>query len=518
MDTKQITSVAELHSYLRDVRSRGRSLGLVPTMGALHAGHLSLIRRAKQQCDTVLVTIFVNPTQFNSADDLARYPHDLQKDLALLSELNVEAVFAPSREDIYPPGFETFVEPGHVAASFEGSSRPGHFRGVATIVLKLFNLVQPDTAYFGQKDFQQVQLIRRMVEDFNLNLRLVICPIVREADGLALSSRNALLDPEDRIAAAVLQRSLRHGEKLAQGGESQAQVLLDAMKEVVQSEPRVTLDYLAIANPLTLEPVESAVAGSVALIAARVGPVRLIDNLILGPPGANSEALLQSAFSARQVMEPGARLPGLETEALARRVAACRQCAAISAVMIPPREYLAKYLKREYPDLNRVRVAVIGRDASMNPERYVYKNPDRSNAFTTALCGMLGVKDLQEFKRSFVLTDAMRCHVQSEHISEKALGYCAAHTREELKLFPNLQTVVTLGMDAYWQFQREILGRPANAIKPFEALMRDKGWADETVEVPLLKSKTIHAIYCHHPTMGYHANPSLAGVVLQPAN
>jgi pantoate--beta-alanine ligase len=515
MNTKRITTVPELQSYLREARSRGRSLGLVPTMGALHAGHQTLIRRAKRQCDSVVATIFVNPIQFNSAEDLSRYPRDLQKDLSLLSDLNVDAVFAPVREEVYPPGFETFVEPGNIANSFEGSSRPGHFRGVATIVLKLLNLVQPDIVYFGQKDFQQVQLIRRMVEDFNLNLRLVICPIVREPDGLALSSRNALLNTEERKAATVLQRCLRHGEKLVQAGETQAQVLLDAMLEVVRSEAQVTLDYLALANPLTLEPVEHAAAGTVALIAAHVGSVRLIDNLILGPQGADPEALLQLAFSARQVMEPGARLPGLETEALSRRISSCRQCAAISAVMIPPREFLAKYLKREYPDLNRVRVVVIGRDASMNPERYVYKNPDRADSFTKALCSMLGVENLQEFKKSFVLTDAMRCHVQSEHISDKALSYCANHLREELKLFPHLQTVVTLGQDAYWQFQREILGRPAKAIKPFEELLKAAGWADEEAPVPLLSSRPVHAIYCHHPTMGYHATPSIGSILLQ---
>ena len=517
MSAKLITSVPELQSYLRELRLRGRSLGLIPTMGALHAGHQSLIRRAKQQCDTVIVSIFVNPIQFNSAEDLSRYPRNLQKDVEILSELNVDAVFAPNRDEIYPPGFDTYVEPGHLSSAFEGGSRPGHFRGVATIVLKLFNLVQADIAYFGQKDFQQVQIIRRMVEDLNLNLRLMICPIVREADGLALSSRNALLNPEERRAATVLQRSLRRGEALAHAGESQAQVLLQAIQEVVKTEPMITLDYLALADPLSLQTVEHVAAGTVALIAARVGSVRLIDNLILGPPGADAEALLQMAFSTHQMMEPGARLPGMETEALIRRISACRQCAAVSAVMIPPREFLAKYLKRDYPDLNKVRVVVVGRDASMNPDRYVYKNPDRADAFTKALCGMLGVENLQEFKRSFVLTDAMRCHVQSEHIPEKALGYCASHLREELKLFPNLQAVVTLGKDAYWQFQREILDRPAKSIKPFEQLVKEAGWADEEVQVPLLKSRTVHAIYCHHPTMGYHANPSIATILLLPA-
>src|SRR5579862_1158527 len=322
MNTRLITSVAELQTYLREVRTRGRSLGLVPTMGALHAGHQSLIRRAKQQCDAVVTSIFVNPTQFGSSEDLAQYPRDLQKDLGVLHDLNVDAAFAPSQEELYPPGFDTFVEPGRLAAGLEGSSRPGHFRGVTTIVLKLFNLVQPDIAYFGQKDFQQVHIIRRLVEDLNLSVRLVICPIVREADGLAMSSRNALLGPEARQAATTLQRSLRHGEMLVHAGEDRPENILPAMREVVEKEPLVTLDYVSLMDPAKLEPVERASAGTIALIAARVGSVRLIDNLILGPPGTSAEALLHLAFTSRQVLDPGVRFPGLETDALSRRISA----------------------------------------------------------------------------------------------------------------------------------------------------------------------------------------------------
>jgi pantoate--beta-alanine ligase len=509
MNTRLITSVPELQSYLREVRTRGRSLGLVPTMGALHAGHQSLIRRAKQQCDTVVVSIFVNPIQFGSPEDLAKYPRDLKKDANTLSDLNVDVVFAPDQEDIYPAGFDTFVEPGKLSTTLEGGSRPGHFRGVTTIVLKLFNLVQPDIAYFGQKDFQQVQIIRRLVEDLNLSVRLVICPIVREADGLAMSSRNALLNREARKAATVLHRCLHRGETLVHAGEVHAQNLLKAMQEMVKKEPLVALDYLALADPAQLEPVERASAGTVALIAARVGSVRLIDNLILGPPGASPDALLQLAFSARQVIDSGARIPGLETEALCRRITACRDCAAISSVLIPPREFLVKYLKRDYPDLNNVRVVVIGRDASMNPDRYLYKDPDRPSSFTTALCTLLGVENFQDFKKLFVLTDAMRCHVQSEHIPEKALAYCARHLCEELKLFPNLQTVVTLGKDAYRQFQTDILERPPDEIKPFEQVVKSEGWAEEDVRFPHLKTGTLHAIYCHHPVRGYLRSPSL---------
>ncbi len=513
MSTRLITSIPDLQSYLREVRARGRSLGLVPTMGALHPGHQSLIRRAKQQCEAVIVSIFVNPTQFGSPEDLAKYPRDLEKDLKVLSDLNVDAAFAPGQSEIYPPGFDTFVEPGKTAVPLEGSSRPGHFRGVATIVLKLLNLIQPDIAYFGQKDMQQVQVVRRLVEDFNLTVRLVICPILREPDGLAMSSRNALLSPEGRQAATVLQRSLRHGQTLVHAGQVHAPELLKAMREVVNQEPLVALDYLALMDPASFEPVERASAGTVILIAARVGSVRLIDNLILGPQASSADALLQSAFTTREVIDSAARLPGLETEALTRRIFGCRNCAAISSVMIPPREFVANYLKRDYPDLNRIRIVVIGRDASMNPERYLYKHPDRTNIFSQALFAMLGVKDFQEFKRSMVLTDAMRCHVQSEHIPEKALANCATHLREELQLFPKLQTVVTLGRDAYWQFQKEILGRPPHEIKPFEKVLKADGWGEEDVRLPSVTAETIHAIYSHHPTMDYRSSPSLASVI-----
>jgi len=513
MNTRLITSVPELQSFVREVRSRGRSLALVPTMGALHEGHQSLIRRAKQQCDAVLVSIFVNPTQFNSDGDFARYPRDLEKDADTLRALNVDGIFAPPAQDIYPPEFDTFIEPGKLAVPLEGASRPGHFRGVTTIVVKLFNLVQPDLAYFGQKDFQQVQIIRRLVEDLNLNVRLVICPIVRDADGLALSSRNALLSREARQAAAVLHRCLRRGEALVHAGEAQAGNLLQAMQEVVKDEPLVAVDYLALVNPLQLEPVERVSAGTVALIAARVGPVRLIDNLIFGPPGASPELLLQLAFAARPVTDAGARIPGMEIEALCRRIETCRDCAAISSVMIPPREFLAKYLKRDYPDLNRVRVAVIGRDSPMDPDHYLYKHPERATRFTTALFTLLGVEDFQNFKKAFVLTDAMRCHVQSEHVPEKALAYCARHLRDELKQFPNLQAVVVFGEDAYLQFQRDVLERKGDEIKPYAEILQPRGWAEEDVRYPLSGSGTLHAIYAYHPTMGYKHSPSVGAAI-----
>ena len=498
---------------MREVRAHGKSLALVPTMGALHEGHLSLIRRAKQQCDTVAVSIFVNPHQFNSDEDFARYPRDLAQDTETLQALNVDAILAPEEEDLYPPGFDTFVEPCHLAEPFEGAARPGHFRGVATVVLKLLNLVQPDIAYFGQKDFQQVQVIRRLVEDLNVNVRLVICPTVRDTDGLALSSRNTLLRPAARKAAAVLRRSLVRAEELVHAGKVQARNLLPAMRQVVKQQPLVALDYLALVDPSRLEPVDVVSVGTVALIAARVDEVRLIDNLILGPPGASPDELLQMAFAARLVIDSGARVPGMEADALRRRIETCRECAAMASVMIPPRDFLLKYLKRDYPDLNRVRVVVIGRDAPMHPDRYLYKHPEQPTRFADALYALLGLEDFQDFKKAFVLTDALRCHVQSDRVPEKALIYCARHLRDELSQFPNLHTVVILGHDAYQQFQREVLQRQPDEVKPWEGLLKAEGWAQEDVPFPPLNGRPVRVVYCHHPTMGYIHSPSVAAAL-----
>ena len=261
MATRWITTLSEMKSFTADVRSQAKSLALVPTMGALHEGHLSLVRQAKKECDVVVVSIFVNPTQFGPAEDFARYPRSPEKDLELLRSLKVDAVFAPSSTEIYPAGFATFVDPGPIATVFEGAIRPGHFRGVATVVLKLFNIVSPDMAFFGQKDFQQVVVIRRLVEDLNLPVRIVVCPIVREADGLAKSSRNVYLNAEDRKAALVLSRSLKRAEEMAQAGEGDAEKLLEEMRKTFDAEPRVQLDYAAIVNPATLEPVAQVIPG-----------------------------------------------------------------------------------------------------------------------------------------------------------------------------------------------------------------------------------------------------------------
>ncbi len=293
-----ITSLDDVHSLTLDLRRRGTTVSFVPTMGALHEGHLSLVRRAKSEGGALVVSIFVNPTQFGPSEDYSRYPRDLERDCEALARFEPDAIFAPGPADMYPDGFDTHIEPGNVAAKFEGALRPGHFRGVATVVVKLLNLVAPDVAYFGQKDFQQAAVLRRMIDDFNIGTRLMICPTVREHDGLALSSRNAYLSTEDRLAAPVLYRSLNRARELFHAGETRADVLAAAMRTILEAAPRAKVDYAAVVRPDTLEPAAQAAAGCVALVASRVGPARLIDNLILGPPGAPDEELIELAFEA----------------------------------------------------------------------------------------------------------------------------------------------------------------------------------------------------------------------------
>jgi pantoate--beta-alanine ligase len=508
-----ITSIAEMENFSHQARAAGESLALVPTMGALHEGHLSLVRQAKRQCDVVVVSIFVNPAQFAPGEDFARYPRSLEQDLELLGSYNVGAAFAPSTEEMYPAGYETFVEPGAAAARLEGAARPGHFRGVATVVLKLLNIVKPHLAYFGQKDFQQAQVIRRLVQDLNLDVRLVICPTVREPDGLARSSRNGYLRPEERSAAPVLYQSLRRAEELAQAGETAASKLVEEMRQVFAAEPRAQLEYVAIVDPARLEPVERVTSGCVALVAARIGPARLIDNLIFGPPGASPETLLQLALTAGPTAATQIRVPGLETEALRLRIEKCRDCAALASIWLPPRQFLTRYLKRDYPDLNAVRVAVIGRDAPGTAENSLYHAPENVNRFVTGLYELLGVKDFAEFKARFVLTDAIRCHATRLHVPEKALANCAKHLSAELKLFPNLQTIVVLGEDAYSQFQEFILGRTPAEIRPFGDLLKEQGWAREDVSIPALGERRLQVFYCFHPTFAYTHSPSIAALL-----
>ena len=276
-----ITTCAEMSALCR---AAARPLGLVPTMGALHEGHRSLTRQARLDSATMAVSIFVNPTQFGPNEDFARYPRTFERDLELLAAQGTDLVFAPPPEEIYPPGFDTWIEPGAVAEGMEGAARPGHFRGVATVVAKLFTIMRPDRAYFGQKDGQQLAVIRKMTADLNLGVEVVTMPTVREPDGLALSSRNAYLTPEQRQAAPVVYRALRAAESLWQAGERDAGRLRVAALAVLQGEPLVeSVDYVGVVDGDTMAEVDVVADGgrTMAATAVRVGAVRLIDNVVL---------------------------------------------------------------------------------------------------------------------------------------------------------------------------------------------------------------------------------------------
>ena len=263
-------------------RSAERPLGLVPTMGALHDGHLSLVDRARADCATVAVSIFVNPTQFAQGEDFAEYPRDLEGDLELLSQRGVDLVFAPEAADVYPPGFDTWVDVGPVADCLEGTARPGHFRGVATVVAKLFGILCPDLAYFGQKDGQQTVVVRKLARDLDMGVEVVVLPTVREPDGLAMSSRNVRLSPEQRRAAPVVHRALSAGLGSWNRGETDAAAIRSLVLRELQTEPLVDhVDYVSLADSDTLEELELAASGAMLSTAARFGTVRLIDNVIL---------------------------------------------------------------------------------------------------------------------------------------------------------------------------------------------------------------------------------------------
>ncbi len=260
----------------------GLTWGLVPTMGALHEGHLALVRRARAENDRVGVSIFVNPIQFNRREDLTAYPRQVAHDCELLAAEGVNLIWTPAEEDMYPPGYQTYVTVEEVTQPLEGAARPGHFRGVTTVVAKLFNVFQPTRAYFGQKDAQQVAVIRQMARDLAFPLEVVVCPIVREADGLAMSSRNALLGPDERRAATVLVRALRAAETEWARGQRAGEPLRAAMRAVLDAEPLARVDYVSAADPVTLREIDG-VTGSVLLsMAVFIGSVRLIDNMILG--------------------------------------------------------------------------------------------------------------------------------------------------------------------------------------------------------------------------------------------
>ena len=275
-------TAVELRRWSRNARlESGNIVGLVPTMGALHAGHASLIRAAASSCNHVAVSIFVNPTQFGPKEDYARYPRAFDSDCALAATSGATAIYAPAVEDLYPPGASTFVDVEQLSNRLDGLSRPGHFRGVATVVTKLLIAAEADRAYFGQKDAAQVSLIRRMVTDLRIGTEIVVCPIVRDADGMALSSRNAYLSPTERTQALLLSRAIRQIESLVSSGERDANALINTARDIFQSEPAVRIDYIECVNWSTLEPVKVATSGTLFAVAAYVGTTRLIDNTIL---------------------------------------------------------------------------------------------------------------------------------------------------------------------------------------------------------------------------------------------
>lgn len=276
-----VETIQEMHATCRALRQAGKSLGLVPTMGALHAGHLSLVRASKEACDATAATIFVNPTQFAPNEDLAKYPRSFDADCAMLEDESVDLLFAPGVEEMYPAGASTWVEAAGVGDRLDGASRPGHFRGVATIVAKLFHIVAPSHAFFGQKDAAQLAVLRKMVRDLNFDLEIVGCPIVREPDGLAMSSRNRYLNAEEREQALVLYRALRAGLILVEGGERSSKQLSATMQAVMAEEPGARIDYLVVVDPDTLEPVEDVSQRAMFAVAAYFGTTRLIDNLLL---------------------------------------------------------------------------------------------------------------------------------------------------------------------------------------------------------------------------------------------
>lgn len=277
-----LTTIQEMRLACRQARhtaGAGSSLALVPTMGAIHQGHLSLVEAARKECGVVAASIFVNPLQFGPTEDFARYPRTFDDDCAKFSAAGVDLLFAPAPEEMYPAGATTFVEVAKLSERLDGVSRPGHFRGVATVVNKLFNIVNPDVAFFGQKDAAQVAVLQAMVRDLNLPVRIAVCPIVREADGLAMSSRNRYLSPEQRTQALALSRALRHVQECIHQGETSAAILRAGAAEELRREPALRLDYIEIVDPNTLEPATAVVAGTLIALAAWVGETRLIDNL-----------------------------------------------------------------------------------------------------------------------------------------------------------------------------------------------------------------------------------------------
>ncbi len=278
---KIIETIQDMRLFVAQAKQQGLRIGLVPTMGSLHEGHLTLMRQAKKSCDVVVVSIFVNPTQFGPNEDYAKYPRDLTGDSEQASKAGVEVIFHPQAQEMYPKGYSSFIEIDGITQKLCGLSRPGHFRGVATVVAKLFNIIQPDKAFFGQKDAQQVLVLKRMVADLNMNVELEIVPIVRENDGLAMSSRNAFLSAEERKAALILSHSLQLAQQLAAQGEVEIAKLKQQVIAMIQTEKLAAIDYVEIYSYPLLEDVEIITPKALLALAVRIGNTRLIDNIVL---------------------------------------------------------------------------------------------------------------------------------------------------------------------------------------------------------------------------------------------
>ncbi len=276
-----INEVKVMKAHVRMIKSKKQTIALVPTMGYLHEGHVSLMHKARNLADHLIISIFVNPIQFGVGEDLDKYPRDLEHDKKLAAQARVECIFHPTPEQMYPAGYATSVDVEGITSGLCGASRPTHFRGVATVCAKLFNIIEPDVAVFGEKDFQQLAVIRRMVEDLNLNVQIVPHHTVREEDGLAMSSRNAYLSPEERTHATVLYRSLQHARELYKAGQKDARTVREAAVAMIRSAPGAVIDYVEIVDPVTLQPLGTIVPGAVMALAVKFGRTRLIDNMVI---------------------------------------------------------------------------------------------------------------------------------------------------------------------------------------------------------------------------------------------
>jgi pantoate--beta-alanine ligase len=287
----EINTIAELKAMLSSERAKGKTIGFVPTMGYFHDGHLTLMREAASKADVVVVSIFVNPTQFGPNEDLDKYPQDLKHDRALAAGAGVDYLFVPSVDEMYPAGFKTFVEVEGITEGLCGRGRPGHFKGVATVVAKLLNIVKPEVAFFGEKDWQQLVVIKRMVADLNMDVQIVGVPTVREADGLAMSSRNSYLSARDRQAALALSKTLARANELVEAGERNAAKLMQKLRDFLATEKRVELEYIEAVDPESLAPVDEVKGDVLIALAARVGGTRLIDNTVIRQKLENSSDL-----------------------------------------------------------------------------------------------------------------------------------------------------------------------------------------------------------------------------------